>query len=226
MSAPQSGFSIKSNAPCLMAWTAVAMSPLPDIIMTGTRKFAARNSLSTSSPDLPGRCNSITMHKGAVADRRKQREIVGDRPRNRCWTGIWSRATPKGAQVAGGYLTIENKGTTPDRLISATSAAAAKVEIHEMTTLNDIMVMRPVEGGFTVPSDSGVILAPGGSHLIFTGVTAPFSEGQRVASALTFEKAGTIDVSFDVGSVGAKGPQLIVASTDPVVAAAVSHAPS
>ena len=35
----------------------------------------------------------------------------------------WSRATPKGAQVAAGYLTIENRGDTADRLLSASSPA-------------------------------------------------------------------------------------------------------
>ena len=29
----------------------------------------------------------------------------------------WSRAAPRGAELASSYLTIENKGTTPDRLI-------------------------------------------------------------------------------------------------------------
>ena len=29
----------------------------------------------------------------------------------------WSRATPKAAKVAGGYLTIENRGVQPDRLL-------------------------------------------------------------------------------------------------------------
>jgi copper(I)-binding protein len=136
----------------------------------------------------------------------------------------WSRAMPKGAQVAGGYLTIENNGVTPDTLISATSPAAAKVEIHEMTTLNGIMVMRPVDGGLVVPPDGSTTLAPGGNHLMFTGISAPFSEGQKIAAALTFEKAGTIEVSFDVGSIGAKGPQLLIASSAPVVAAAAPSA--
>ena len=33
-------------------------------------------------------------------------------------TQAWTRATPNGAKIGGGYLTIENKGTTPDRLVS------------------------------------------------------------------------------------------------------------
>src|SRR5205823_13995292 len=39
----------------------------------------------------------------------------------------WSRATPGGAKIAGGYLTIENKGSAPDRLIRGSGAIAGKV---------------------------------------------------------------------------------------------------
>jgi len=126
----------------------------------------------------------------------------------------WSRATPKGAQVAGGYLTIENHGAAADRLISAATPVAAKIEIHEMTTLDGIMMMRAIEGGLVIPPGESVTLAPGGSHLMFIGLAAPLSEGQHVDAALMFEKAGKIDVSFDVGGVGAKGPRMIVASTE------------
>ena len=129
----------------------------------------------------------------------------------------WSRATPKGAQVASGYLTIENHGSFPDRLISAATSAATKIEIHEMTTLDGVMMMRPVEGGLTIPPGASVMLAPGGSHLMFIGINAPFSEGKHIAAALTFEKAGTIHVIFDVGAIGARGPRQTIASTGPVV---------
>jgi copper(I)-binding protein len=131
----------------------------------------------------------------------------------------WSRATPKGAQVAGAYLTIENHGTAADRLISAATPAVAKVEIHEMTTLNGIMMMRPVDGGLVIPPGAGVTFAPGGDHLMFIGLGAPLSEGEHIRVALMFEKAGMIDVTFDVGSIGAKGPRMIIASTEAVVPA-------
>jgi copper(I)-binding protein len=48
----------------------------------------------------------------------------------------WSRATPSGAKVGGGYLTIENKGSAPDRLIGGSADIAGKVEVHEMATVN------------------------------------------------------------------------------------------
>ena len=41
-------------------------------------------------------------------------------------TQAWSRATPGGAKIAGGYLTIENKGTAPDRLIAAPAISPAR----------------------------------------------------------------------------------------------------
>jgi len=132
----------------------------------------------------------------------------------------WSRATPKGAKVAGGYLTIENRGALPDRLLSASSSAAARVEIHQMALQDGIMTMRPLESGLTIPADETVTLAPGGDHIMFIGVTAPFEEGQRVAVVLNFERSGPTEAQFEVGPIGAKGPRLQIASNEPVVAAA------
>jgi copper(I)-binding protein len=132
----------------------------------------------------------------------------------------WSRATPKGAKVAGGYLTIENRGIQPDRLLSASSGAAAKVEIHQMDLQDGIMTMRPLDDGLVIPADTTVTLVPGGDHIMFVGLTAPFEEGQRVPVSLNFERASRVDASFEVGSVGAKGPRLQIASTEPAAAAA------
>ncbi|MBR0835978.1 copper chaperone PCu(A)C [Bradyrhizobium manausense] len=126
----------------------------------------------------------------------------------------WSRATPKGAKVAGGYLTIENRGATADRLLSAASPAATSVEIHQMTMQDGIMTMRPLEQGLTIPPDEIVTLAPGGNHIMFIGLTAPFEEGQRIPVTLNFQRSGKIETTFDVGSVGAKGPRLQIASTE------------
>ena len=132
----------------------------------------------------------------------------------------WSRATPKGAKVAGGYLTIENRGIQPDRLLSASSGAAARVEIHQMSMQDGIMTMRPLDDGLAISPDATVTLAPGGGHIMFVGLIAPFEEGQRVPVSLNFERAGKIEAHFEVGSVGAKGPRLQIASTEPAAAAA------
>ena len=118
----------------------------------------------------------------------------------------WSRATPGGAKVGGGFLTIENKGTAPDRLIGGTSDVASKVEVHEMSMNNGVMTMRPLEKGLTIDPGRTVKLAPGGYHLMLMNLKNPLKQGDKLAIGLEFEKAGKVQVSFDVQAVGAPGP--------------------
>src|SRR6266487_2331812 len=46
---------------------------------------------------------------GALAQQYKAGPLEIDHP--------WSRATPKGAKIGAGYLTIKNTGSAPDRLV-------------------------------------------------------------------------------------------------------------
>jgi copper(I)-binding protein len=118
----------------------------------------------------------------------------------------WSRATPGGAKVAGGYLTIENKGSTPDRLIGGSADVADKVQVHEMTMNNGVMTMRPVDQGLTIEAGKTVKLAPGGYHLMMSDLKNPLKRGDKVPVTLEFEKAGKVKLSLDVQGVGAQGP--------------------
>ena len=138
-------------------------------------------------------------------------------------TQAWSRATPGGAQVAGGYLTIENRGSLPDRLLSGSTDAARKVEIHEMALDKGIMTMRPIEGGLFIEAGKTVKFEPGGRHLMFIGLAAPFREGEQVSVSLAFESAGKVTVPFAVQGIGARAPDPLakVASQQPTLPAAV-----
>lgn len=118
----------------------------------------------------------------------------------------WSRATPGGAKVAGGFLTITNKGAADDRLVAITAEVAGATEVHEMSMDNGVMKMRPVEGGLPVPAGKTVTLAPGGYHLMLEELKAPLKQGEQVPVTLQFEKAGKVLVTLDVQGVGAKGP--------------------
>jgi periplasmic copper chaperone A len=121
-------------------------------------------------------------------------------------TQPWSRATPGGAKIAGGYLTIENKGTAPDRLTAVSGDIAGKVEIHEMAMNNGVMTMRPLEKGLTIEPGKTVKLAPGGYHLMLVDLKNPLKKGEQVPVTLEFEKAGKVQVSLDVEGIGAQGP--------------------
>lgn len=92
----------------------------------------------------------------------------------------WARATAPSAKSGGGYLVIRNTGTAPDRLIAVKSPAADKVEVHEMKMEGNIMRMRAVENGIEIPPGATVELKPGGFHIMFMGLKAPFAKDAKV----------------------------------------------
>jgi copper(I)-binding protein len=121
-------------------------------------------------------------------------------------TQAWTRATPGGARIGTGYLTIENKGSAPDRLIGGSADVAGKVEVHEMAMNNGVMKMRPLDKGLLIEPGKTVKLAPGGYHLMLTDLKSPLKQGDKVPVTLDFEKAGKVNLSLAVEGVGAQGP--------------------
>ena len=117
----------------------------------------------------------------------------------------WARATPGGAQVAGGYMTIVNHGPSPDTLTGGSSEASAKFELHTMAMENGIMTMRPT-GPLTIAPGASVTMSPTGLHIMLTGLKHGLKKGDVVTGTLTFEHAGTVPVRFQVEGLGAQGP--------------------
>jgi periplasmic copper chaperone A len=118
----------------------------------------------------------------------------------------WSRATPNGAKIGAGYFTIENKGTTSDKLVGVTGEISGKIEVHEMSMNNGVMTMRPMDGGVTIDPGKTVKLAPGGYHLMIMDLKSPLKQGDKLPLTLSFEKAGKVAVVLDVEGIGAQGP--------------------
>lgn len=116
----------------------------------------------------------------------------------------WVRATPPGAGVTGGFMTVRNTGAKDDRLVSVTSSAVARVEIHEMRHEDGMMRMRRLAAGVPVKAGAKLELAPGGYHLMLFGPTQPFVEGDVVVATARFEKAGNVEIAFRVRGLGAK----------------------
>lgn len=117
----------------------------------------------------------------------------------------WARATAGGAKVGGGYLSITNNGTTPDRLVGVSLSTADHGEIHEMKMDGGVMQMRPLPDGIEIKPGETVKLAPGGYHAMFMDLKEPLKEGTLVKGQLTFEKAGKVDVEFKVEPIGFTG---------------------
>jgi periplasmic copper chaperone A len=116
----------------------------------------------------------------------------------------WTRATAGTGASGGGFLTIRNTGSLPDRLLRAESAAAGVVELH--THINDqgVMRMRPVPD-IPIPPGAEVKLAPGGLHVMFIDTRQRFDRGAKVPVTLVFERAGRIEVEMQVEAAGARG---------------------
>jgi copper(I)-binding protein len=118
----------------------------------------------------------------------------------------WARATPRGSEVAGAYMTIVNKGTAADRLIGGSTAVASRFEIHQMAMEDGVMKMRPVADGIEVKPGQAVELRPGSFHVMLVGLKQPLRQGERLKGTLIFANAGKVDVEFAVESIGASAP--------------------
>jgi len=121
-------------------------------------------------------------------------------------SSAWARATPKGAAVGGGYLTITNTGSASDRLIGGSTDVARSFEVHQMTMDGGVMKMRPIAGGIEIKPGQTVTLAPNGYHVMFIGLKEPLKQGDHFKATLEFAKAGKVDVDFAVEGIGAQAP--------------------
>lgn len=125
----------------------------------------------------------------ATAHEYKAGTILVDHP--------YSFATPPGAATAAGYMTLTNNGKEDDRLIAARSAFS-KTLLHESKKVDGVITMRHQHDGVPIPASDTVVFEPGGLHVMFIGLEERLKEGDEAAVTLVFEKAGEIDVTFNV----------------------------
>ena len=120
-------------------------------------------------------------------------------------TQPWARATPGPMPNGATYLTLFNRGKTPDRLVAAATPVAKRAGLHTHLMDSGIMKMRPVSAIDVAPK-SPTVLQPSGLHIMLFGLKKPLKEGEKFPLTLTFERAGQITVDVNVRSVGSDGP--------------------
>ena len=117
-------------------------------------------------------------------------------------TNAWARASVPGQKVGGVYMDI--RSATPARLLSASSSAAGKVELHNMKIENGVMKMFPVDG-IELPAGQSVKLAPGGNHVMLIDLKRELKQGENVPVVLTVESPNktrqTIEVKAEIRDV-------------------------
>ncbi len=117
-------------------------------------------------------------------------------------TAAWARATARAGATGGGFMTITNRGTTPDRLTDIACDAAKSTEIHRTVDDNGVMKMLPVSG-IDLPPGGSVTLAPGGYHAMLMDLGQRLAKGKQTRCTLVFQHAGPLPVELDVLSAGA-----------------------
>jgi copper(I)-binding protein len=110
------------------------------------------------------------------------------------------RATPAGLPTSAAYLTIENHGKSPDKLLSIDCPCAASAMMHETRTQNGVSSMSMVSE-LTIPAGGKVQFKPDGLHVMLVGLKGPLKAGQTQAMTLRFQKAGTVKAPFAVKDV-------------------------
>ena len=121
-------------------------------------------------------------------------------------TTPWAREMPPGAMAQGGFITIKNTGSTPDRLFGVSSEIAKTMEIHEMAIIDGVMKMRALDQGLEIKPGETIELKPGSFHVMFIGLTKAVKAGETFKGTVRFEKAGPVDLTFMVAPLGAKTP--------------------
>jgi protein SCO1 len=108
-------------------------------------------------------------------------------------------ATEPGAKKAAGYMRIENAGGEGDRLLSGTASVAESVAIEETNVAGGMNSVTQLAGGLEIPANGSVQLRPGSYRLVFQGLSRQLKEGDYFSGKLAFEKAGSVDVTYQVG---------------------------
>lgn len=113
----------------------------------------------------------------------------------------FARASATSMAKAGAvYMTLTNHGATPDRLLAASTPAAASAEVHESLEKDGVATMRPIVS-LEIPAGGSVQFKPGGYHIMLMGLKAPLKKGDMIMLQLKFEHAGLVDAMANVGDV-------------------------
>lgn len=105
---------------------------------------------------------------------------------------------PSAGKVGVIYLKIVNHTDRPDRLIAATTPAAARVEFHETTVDGDMVRMTPRPLGFEIARTGQLVLENGGKHIMLIGLVKPLRSGGWIELELVFEHADPVQVRVPV----------------------------
>jgi len=101
------------------------------------------------------------------------------------------------------YMIVMNHGTADDVLTGLSSPVADKAEMHRTTDTDGMSHMEAV-ADLPVKAMEAVTFAPGGLHVMLTGLKQPLKLGDSFPLTLSFAKAGAVTVMVSVQQIKAK----------------------
>ena len=104
----------------------------------------------------------------------------------------WAREASNGEM--NGYMKIANHGSEDDRLVGATASIGGRIVPCDMREGD----RGELAGGILLPAGKTVALSSKSFHIIFRDVTSQPTTGPEISGTLTFERAGTLQVEFEV----------------------------
>jgi copper(I)-binding protein len=109
----------------------------------------------------------------------------------------WVRAVVGPDVNTAAYMTLQNKGSAPDRLTGARSEIARMTGLHRTTIDEDGLARMGEVDGLDLPAGGTAQLEPGGFHVMLMGVGS-LVEGDTVEITLLLETAGPLDIVAEV----------------------------
>jgi copper(I)-binding protein len=104
-------------------------------------------------------------------------------------------ATVPGQKNGAIYLTLENRGREPARLVRASVPVAERVEFHSSSTIDNVMRMREIDT-IDIKPGGNVKLRPGdGIHLMLVDLRKPLADGDRFPLTVEFANGARGDVT-------------------------------
>ncbi|UUM31895.1 copper chaperone PCu(A)C [Vibrio japonicus] len=97
----------------------------------------------------------------------------------------YARATPPTAATSAVFAEIVNTGSDDRFIVSASTEAAGKVELHDVIKDGDVMKMRQIDK-IKVPANSTAVLKPGSLHIMLFDLTKPLVEGDKIDVEISF----------------------------------------
>ncbi len=113
----------------------------------------------------------------------------------------WARATAPVQSSGAVYATLTNAGGN-DRLVGVHTPAGMAM-LHGNDSHDGIARMRMLPD-LPIPPHGRVILAPGGTHVMLTGLSAPLVAGEHFSATFRFAASGEKRVDVIVTAPGAR----------------------